>query len=132
MIIKASLVLAAAALSSCASPEYDYAESIAPSCRGYHKDNQCEPWAREFNARLKAQKIETALVGYTWSQHGETVNHLGVFWHATDGWWYQDNVGGPVQVDRFNQYSWRERIDNALNPTGRPVSYTIGNLYMNP
>jgi hypothetical protein len=131
-LTKYLLGLMALGLASCASPEYDYAQSIAATCPGYHKYNQCEPWAREFNAKLKSQHIETALVGYTWKQHGETVNHLGVFWHATDGWWYQDNVAGPVQVDSFNQYSWKERIENALNPSAEPVSYSIGALYMNP
>ena len=131
-ILKTSLALIAVGLSSCASPEYNYAQSVAASCRGYRTYNQCEPWAREFNAKLKAQKIETAVVGYSWSQHGETAKHLGVFWHAADGWWYQDNVQGPVQVDSFNQYSWRQRIENALNPHGAPVSYAIGTLYMNP
>jgi hypothetical protein len=131
-ILKISLALVALGLSSCASPEHDYAQSVAASCPGYRQYNKCEPWARAFNAKLKSQHIETALVGYTWSQHGETVNHLGVFFKAADGWWYQDNVTAPVQVDSFNQYGWKQRVENALNPSGEPVSYTVGALFMNP
>jgi hypothetical protein len=130
--LQAVLALLAVISCSCASPEYDYAQSVAASCAGYHQYNKCEPWAREFGAKLKAQNIETTLVGYTWTQHGETVKHLGVFWHATDGWWYQDNVSGPVQVDSFGQFGWHQRIENALNPNGEPVSYAIGSLFINP
>lgn len=105
-------------IGGCTSPQYEKATAIGPSCVGYREENQCEAWARQFHARLKQLDIENKLVFFRWSQHGESINHMAVCWRDKDGWWYQDNIRGPVQVDSFGQYSWQEKVENALQLHG--------------
>lgn len=124
---------------ACAGPAYDAQEAIAPACPGYHQYNQCEPWARSFKRSMEAKGVPVTLVGYRWTYHGETVNHLVAMWRDTDGWWARDNISGPRQVDSFGGYSWATRLENFIVPM--PVGGTevmpvgplrVGNIRINP
>jgi len=101
---------------SCAGPAYKTADAIAPTCPGFHQYNQCEPWARAFKTRMESWGVPVTLVGYQWSHHNETVNHLAAFWRDSDGWYARDNFNGPVQVDSFNRYDWKTRVENFVYP----------------
>lgn len=124
------LLLALIGVTACVGPVYDAQESIASTCPGYHQYNQCEPWARSFKRGMDAKGYPVTLVGYRWTYHGETVNHLVAMWRDTDGWWAQDNIRGPVQVDSFNRYSWATRLDNfiAPMPNGGGEVMPVGNI----
>jgi len=103
-------------LASCVGPAYKTADASASTCPGYHQYNQCEPWARAFKKRMEAQGVSVTLVGYQWSRHGETVNHLAAFWKDSDGFWARDNINGPTQVDSFSRYDWKTRVENFVYP----------------
>lgn len=113
-----STALASLLVVGCTSPQYDFATSIAPRCAGYRLVDECAWFARDFSARLQKNGIEARLVHFQWHYHWQTAAHVGVFYRADDGWWYQDNFIGPVLVDSFSRLSWDERLENALRNQG--------------
>jgi hypothetical protein len=117
-------------LSAFASPEYEWATSLARHTTGYHVAMECAPFAREFSAGLTAARIENCKVHFRQDYHGQTLWHVGVFYHASDGWWYQDNQRGPVLVDSFSRYGWEERLENALRGQGVLGAATAKDLLM--